>query len=68
MKRKKRKHGWAGVKGQVVSVRFRDSEYKEMERRAKRRGMTVGVYLRWLTRATEDGDGELKVWREKEDY
>ena len=57
----KRKHRWATVKGSVVSVRFSDSEYEIVERRAKGRGMSIGAYLKWLTRKTRDSNGELDI-------
>ena len=57
----KRKHRWATAKGSVVSVRFSDSEYEMVERRAKGRGMSMGAYLRWLTRMTRERGAELEL-------
>jgi len=49
------------VKGKVVSVRLSDLEYEIVERRAKGRGMSIGAYLKWLTRKTRDSNGELDI-------
>ncbi len=57
----KRKHRWATAKGRVVSVRFSDTEYLMVEDRAKARSLSMGEYLRWLTRIIWDYDGELEV-------
>jgi len=61
LKKVKRKHRWATVKGKVVSVRLSDLEYEIVERRAKGRGMSIGAYLKWLTRKTRDSNGELDI-------
>ena len=61
MKKVKRKHRWATVKGKVVSVRFSDVEYEMVERRARGRGMSIGAYLKWLTRVTRDSRRELEI-------
>ena len=61
MKGIKRKHRWATAKGSVVSGRFSDSEYEMVERRAKGRGMSMGAYLRWLTRMTREREVELEL-------
>lgn len=59
------KSRWSTVKGKKVSVRFSDSEYAILSVRAFSRKLSVGLYLKWLTRSTEDRDGILRVemWR-----
>ncbi len=57
----KRKHRWATVKGSVESVRFSDNEYEIVERRAKGRGMSMGAYLRLLTRMTREREMGLEL-------
>ena len=65
MKKVKRKHRWATAKGQVVSVRLSDLEYETVGRRAEVLGLSVGEYLRWLSRLPSDKVDEvaLSEWR-----
>ncbi len=58
MTKVKRKHRWATVKGKVVSVRFSDLEYGIVERRAEGRGVSIGEYIKWLTRKEEENHEE----------
>ncbi len=61
MRKVKRKHRWETVKGKVVSVRLSDLEYEIVERRAKGRGMSIGAYLKWLTRKTRERSREGEI-------
>lgn len=57
------KNRWSTVKGKRVSVRFSDSEYAMLAMRAVCRRLSVGMYLKWLTRSTRDRDGILEIVR-----
>jgi len=57
------KSRWSTVKGSRVSLRFSDSEYAMLVRRAVSRRLSVGLYLKWLVRSTVDRDGILEVAR-----
>jgi len=45
-KRRKRKYRWGTAKGRVVAVRFTDSQYEILSRRAAKAGISVGEYLK----------------------
>jgi len=47
-KGRKRKHRWGNVEGRAVAVRFTESEYELVSRRAAARGLSPGLYLKWL--------------------
>ena len=57
------KSRWSTVKGKKVSVRFSDQEYGALSFRAFSRKLSVGLYLKWLTRSTTDRDGVLNILR-----
>ena len=48
-KGRKRKHRWESAKGVVVAVRFSDAEFGAVSRRAAEKGLSPGLYLKWLT-------------------
>ncbi len=64
-KKVRRKNRWANAKGKVVSVRFSEAEYASIGMRAEERGLSIGNYLKWLTRSTEEVDDELMVVSEE---
>jgi len=47
-KRRKRKHRWDSATGRVIAVRFTDSQYVIVSRRAEAKGLSPGEYLKWL--------------------
>lgn len=47
-RKRRRQHRWDSAKGKVVAVRFTDTEYRLLERRAKAKGLSPGGYLKWL--------------------
>ena len=50
VKRAKRKNRWATAKGRVVGVRLSENEYLVLAERAKYKDMSVGEYMRLITR------------------
>lgn len=63
IKGRRRQKRRATAKAKVVSVRFGDTEYFHVEKQVKNRGLSVGEYLRWLTRSTSDGQKlEVEEW------
>jgi len=53
-----RKHRWASVKGHPVTVRFADAEFKVVSARAAAKGLSVGLYLKWLATRSHHRPGQ----------
>ena len=60
-KRRKRKHRWNSATGRVVAVRFTESQYEVVSRRAEGKGLSTGEYLKWLATRSHLGRSRAAV-------